>query len=49
LSALKEQGIELDRHTLQMDGPIKELGVFEVPVKLHAQVDTRIKVWVVEE
>lgn len=47
--ALQEQGVELDRHTLEMDGPIKDLGVFEIPVRLHAEVEASVKVWVVEE
>lgn len=47
--ALEKQGIKIDRHTLQLDQPIKELGVFDVKVKLHPEVDASIKVWVVEE
>jgi large subunit ribosomal protein L9 len=47
--ALKKQGIELDRHAIRLEEPIRELGVFNVPVKLTADVTTEIKVWVVEE
>lgn len=47
--ALKGQGIELDRHMLVLEHPIKDLGVFNVPVNLHAEVQAAIKVWVVEE
>ena len=49
VAVLKEQGIELDKDALKMEGPIKELGVFEVPVKLHPDVEASVKVWVVEE
>ena len=49
LRALKEQGFELDRHAVVLEHPLKELGVFDVPVKLHPQVETTIKVWIVEE
>jgi large subunit ribosomal protein L9 len=47
--ALLEQGIDIDKHLLAMEKPIKELGVFNVPVKLHPDVETTVKVWVVEE
>lgn len=39
----------LDRHEIELEAPIKELGVFDVPVKLHPEVTSKIKVWVVEE
>ena len=47
--ALKEQGIVIDKHCIVIDNPIKSLGIFEVSVKLHPEVETRLKVWVVEE
>ena len=46
---LAEKGVELDRRKIVLDEPLKALGVFEVPVKLHAQVEAQIKVWVVRE
>ena len=46
---LAEQGIELDRHCIELEQPIKELGVFDVPVNLHPDVPASVKVWVVEE
>lgn len=49
VDALKPQGIELDRHSLMLEHPIKDLGVFDVPVKLHPEVEATVKVWVVEE
>ena len=48
-ASLKEQGIELDRHRVVMEAPLRELGVFNVPVKLSAGVEASVKVWVVEE
>jgi large subunit ribosomal protein L9 len=47
--ALKAQGIVIDKNTLVLDAPIKELGVFDIKVKLHAEVEGVVKVWVVEE
>lgn len=49
VAALKQQGIELDRHSILLDEPIKQLGVYEIKVKLHPEVETAVKVWVVEE
>jgi len=46
---LKAQGIALDRHALSLEEPIRELGVFNVPVKLHPDVQATLRVWVVEE
>ncbi len=45
--ALAQEGIEVDRHTVAMDEPIRELGVYNVTVKLHAEVEAPLKVWVV--
>jgi large subunit ribosomal protein L9 len=48
VTAVAEQtGIELDRRRLHQDDPIRTLGVHEVPVKLHADVEFRITVDVV--
>lgn len=48
VSAVAEQtGIELDRRRLHLDDPIRTLGLHEVPVKLHADVEFRITVDVV--
>lgn len=48
-SALREEGVTLDRKRILLDEPIKKLGVYTVPVKLHQEVRGSIKVWVVEE
>jgi large subunit ribosomal protein L9 len=46
---LKENGIEVDRKKVSLEEPIKNLGVFTVPIKLHPEVTTHLKVWVVQE
>jgi large subunit ribosomal protein L9 len=46
---LAEQGIEIDRRSIELDEPIKALGVTSVPVRLHPQVHPEIKVWVIAE
>ncbi|GAB4167423.1 MAG: 50S ribosomal protein L9 [Geothermobacteraceae bacterium] len=46
---LAEQGVEIDRRKIQLDEPIKNVGDFEVPVKLDAGVSATIKLSVVAE
>jgi large subunit ribosomal protein L9 len=46
---LAEQGIEIDRRQISLDEPIKALGVFSVPVRLHSEVRPEVKVWVIKE
>jgi len=47
--ALKEAGVEIERKLIKLDGPIKSLGEFQVPVKVHADVTAEITVQVVKE
>jgi large subunit ribosomal protein L9 len=47
--ALKQQGIEVDRHSIVLNEHIKELGVFDINIKLLPDVEATIKVWIVEE
>ena len=44
---LRGQGISLDRRKILLPNPIKSLGSFTVPVKLHADVTAHLKVNVV--
>jgi len=46
---LKEAGHDIDRKKILLEEPIKALGVYDVPIKLHPEVTTHIKVWVVKE
>lgn len=46
---LAEQGVEVDRRQIELDEPIKALGVFSVPIRLHSEVRPEIKVWVIKE
>jgi large subunit ribosomal protein L9 len=46
--ALKEKGIEVDRKRIQLPEPIKQLGEFTVPVKLHPEVTANLRVKVVK-
>lgn len=47
--AIKEKGYDIDKRKIEMDEPIKALGIYDVAVKLHHEVSTVIKTWVVRE
>jgi large subunit ribosomal protein L9 len=47
--ALKEKGYEIDKRKIEIEEPIKSLGIYGISVKLHANVNAKIKVWVVRE
>jgi large subunit ribosomal protein L9 len=49
VDALGRQGFEIDRRKLQLAEPLKHLGEFSVPVRLHRDVTAPIKVLVVKE
>jgi large subunit ribosomal protein L9 len=46
---LNEKGYAIDRKKIQLDEPIKALGVYTVPIKLHSDVEANLRVWVVKE
>ena len=47
--ALSAQGFEVDKRKILLEDPIKSLGIYSVPMKLHAEVEATVKVWVVKE
>ena len=49
LNAEGKLGFQVDRRQIELEEPIKSLGVFSVPVKLHGDVRPEIKVWVIKE
>lgn len=48
-AALEQQKMEIDKKKIQVSDPIKNLGVYEVTVKLHPKVSAKLKVKVEEE
>lgn len=46
---LKEKGFDIDRKKIVLDEPIKALGIYTIPIKLHTDVEAKIKLWVVKE
>lgn len=47
--SLRKEGYAIDRHSIKLDEPLKQLGIFDVPVKLHSEVTATVKVWVVKK
>lgn len=48
---LNEQNLdfEVDKRDIELDEPLKSLGVYNVAVRLHAEVKPEIKVWVIKQ
>jgi large subunit ribosomal protein L9 len=48
-SALRDKGLVIDDKQVRLEQPLKEIGVFDVAVHLHAEVEAMVKVWVVQQ
>lgn len=46
---LAEKGLEVDRRLIDLEEPIRALGVYSINVRLHSQVTAVVKLWVVKE
>ncbi|MEW6075728.1 MAG: 50S ribosomal protein L9 [Candidatus Omnitrophota bacterium] len=49
VSALKEEGIIIDKSAVVLEQPLKSLGIYEVTVRLHPEVQAKVKVWIVQK
>ena len=49
VEALAAQNFEIDRRKIHLEEPIKQLGDFKIPVRLHKDVTAEIAVHVVKE
>jgi large subunit ribosomal protein L9 len=47
--SLKEEGFEVDKKQILLEEPIKKLGVYQIPIRVHPQITSVIKVWVVRK
>jgi len=45
---LVEKGYEIDKRQILLEEPIKALGIFDIPVKLHPKIETTVKLWVIK-
>ena len=46
---LESQGYTVEKRQIDLHEPIKSLGVYRVPVRLHADVKPEIRVWVIKQ
>jgi large subunit ribosomal protein L9 len=47
--ALEAEGVVVEKRDIQLEEPIKKLGVYNIPISLHPEVTANCKVWVVKE
>ena len=47
--ALDVEGYSIDKKNIVIEKPIEELGIFEVGIKLHSQVMSKIRLWVTKK
>jgi large subunit ribosomal protein L9 len=43
---LAESGVEIDKRVIELEAPLKAIGVYAVPIRLHPDVHAELKVWV---
>lgn len=46
---LESQGFHIEKRQIDLHEPIKALGVYRVPVRLHADVKPEVRVWVIKQ
>ena len=46
---MKDEGFDIDKNIIELPEPIKALGIFEIPVNLHADIKATLKVWIVKK
>ena len=46
---LNEKGFQIDRKAVHLDEPIKSLGLHNVAIKLHPEVEVQLKIYVIKE
>jgi len=46
---LKEKGFDIDKRKVELEEPIKALGVYTVPIKIDAEFVANLKLWVVKK
>jgi large subunit ribosomal protein L9 len=47
--ALSAEGVEIDKKMILLASPIKDVGIYDLDIKLHPEVTVKIKVWVVKK
>jgi len=45
---LKDKGYDIDKRQIILAEPIKALGIFDIPIKLHPEITATVKLWVIK-
>lgn len=46
---LAERGYQIDKRIIVLEEPIKMIGIYKVPIRLHHEVHAEVRVWVIKE
>lgn len=46
---MEKEGVTVPKHAVQLESPIKVLGVYTIPVKIEKEVTAELKLWVVKK
>lgn len=47
--AVCAEGVEVEKKMILLQAPIRELGIYDLDLRLHAEVKAKVKVWVVKK
>jgi len=43
------RALKIDKHQIIIETPIKNLGVFNISIKIHKEITAEVKLWVVKK
>jgi large subunit ribosomal protein L9 len=46
---LAERGYQIDKRIIVLEEPIKMIGIYKVPIRIHHDVHAEVRVWVIKE
>jgi len=47
--ALEAEGINVDKKKIELKDHITQIGIFQIPIKLHQEITANLKLWVVKK
>ena len=47
--SLLAEGVNVDKKDILLEEPLKKLGVYNVDIRLHPEVKTQVRVWVIKK
>ena len=46
--SLREEGFDIDKQKIDLESPLKSLGIYNINIKLYSEVTATVRVWVVK-